>query len=257
MPVPASISAIFGAPARSRAAKANVASSVYADCSARASRPPTSCRSRLRASMAATGCAPGLPGGASSSHLGSPRHTSKPASGGKARCVSPIASSTAGAQRHPAFSIEAASGRSRSRSASVSARSSSSNEPAAVCSALADSSGVCGMGSISARASPSGDGMQGCAGRTKANSSSTSNRGRAGATFSRPATKMACVTSTSPARNSRRASSRPKRRVSPGANATAAPPAAGTSAGTPMFDICAHHAAGSRACKTTHLCRVY
>jgi len=114
----------------------------------------------------------------------------------------------------------------------------------ASCSAIAESSGVFGGSNPQARARPSALGTQGVAGRTNANNSIASNKGRAGCTFNRPATNSACATITSPERNRRRAASKSTLAVAPCASAITAPLGAGISAGKSRlarnsFGICA------------------
>jgi hypothetical protein len=195
---------------------------------------PTICASRLRASAGSTACEPGSPTSASSSHWIRPRQASSPAMGEPCG-TSPTSFFSNSAQRQPARSMVPTSGARAARTSSGQPSTSFSKARAMACNVWADCSGVVGAARPSARASPSALGTKGSPGRTKANSSRTSNSITSGLRPSRPATKPLWATSTSPLSNKGRASRRAMRSVlwpseGPSARAITAPGGAGTRA---------------------------
>ena len=185
---------------------------------------------RTRASAGSTGCEPGWPTGASSSHCGKGRaRLPDPRWASRAALLPPASSAAApSASRRGPGSPPAAPVRRAHRSGRPA--TSSSRARAMACEALGGFFRRLRQFKPSSRASPKALGTKGRPGRTKANSSSTSNSSTLARVPSRPATKAAWATRTSPPSNSGRASCRPMRSAAPSARAIAAPGGAGTRA---------------------------
>ena len=237
-PVPASAKSMRGLPSRSRGSKTKAASRAYSAWAVRSSsrraRPKRTPSLRTAAS-GLIGVSPGSPAGPGSSHSARRDQTSRPElrkallDGWRRR-----ASVVAGPQAQPPRARVSARARASSREGVGLSASSSSRRTATWARASAISRGPEGSGHPRARARPAADGAVKAPGRTKANSSSTSNIRADRGGGSRPslrAVRAACATRTSGDRKRSRASGGLSRRTGPSPARAALGPGRTTRAG--------------------------
>ncbi len=215
MPVPASINAIFGEPARlARAERIARRFRIIAlfgrDVHANAHK--------LRQPRARFTCIDGYRTRLVRRHVvfpfGKPRHASYPASGPDCFSGSPIAPRTSAPHFHPAFASEDASG--RKRSLRVGVRQFLQQRFPGAAQASAPAPPPFREQAIQARAPiPADSGCRVVRAARRQRVPAHRKAARPAASSIGPTTNPACATSTSPERNRRRASSKPSLRVSP------------------------------------------